>query len=120
LDEFQNCYLFIHAVTERLIRSVFARFEPVDPATLSAQDLDSAALRDNWLPDSSAPIAAVAEALPIILDVVEELPAWGVSDNLRRDIGLDMEPSLSPAELPAVVSFLPAAPVLLPSRGYKP
>jgi hypothetical protein len=114
LDEFQNCFLFIHAETERLIRSVYARFEPIDPATLSALDSESAALRESWLPDSSAlPVEVVAPSPPAVVDAVEEFPAWGVPDNPSRDSGPDMEPSLSPAELPVVVPILPAAPVAI-------
>ncbi len=59
LDEFQQCYLFIHGTTQRLIRSAFATFMPVTKELLADTAFDP---RDSWLPDRDAnPIKALHE-----------------------------------------------------------
>jgi hypothetical protein len=115
LDEFHQCYLFIHGTTQRLIRSAYATFMPTDPTLLSDADFDP---RDSWLPDRDAdPVAALNE--PRLVDDhsmegdMEEYP-WSESRLARaavpaRDAG--PEPVLMPARAPA--PYLPRPLTLL-------
>ena len=127
LDEFNQCYLFIHGTTQRLIRSAYATFMPTDPALLNTTAFDP---RDSWLPDLDAdPVAALHEPRVDGEDqdegLLDELP-WAVHRSLRstptlRDAG--PEPTVrrvarvrSPAP-PLAPVFIPEAPTaVVPSR----
>ena len=89
LDEFHQCYLFIHGTTQRLIRSAYATFMPLDPALLNTQAFDP---RDSWLPDLDAdPVAALHEPRVDGEDLddgaTDDFP-WAVHRSIRTSLPL--------------------------------